>query len=90
MIKIILSTFFIVFLAELGDKTQLATMLISSNSNSPAAVFIGSSLALIASSFLGVLIGNILYKYIPQWIIQSASGVVFIILGFIILFIYKK
>lgn len=86
MIKIILSTFFIVFIAELGDKTQLATMLISSQSNSRVAVLLGSSLALILSSILGVLLGSVLDKYIPSNILQLASAVAFIAIGIILLF----
>ncbi len=52
MLKAIFSTFILVFIAELGDKTQLATMLISAKSKSIIPVFIGASLALICSSAL--------------------------------------
>jgi putative Ca2+/H+ antiporter (TMEM165/GDT1 family) len=86
MIKIIISTFFIVFIAELGDKTQLATMIISSQSNSKVAVLLGSSIALICSSILGVLIGSILNKYIPPNIIQFASAIAFLVIGVLLLF----
>ena len=86
MIKIILSTFFIVFIAELGDKTQLATMLISSQSNSKLAVLIGSSVALVCSSIIGVLLGSVLNKYIPANILQKASAVAFICIGSLLLF----
>ncbi|EAZ90021.1 TMEM165/GDT1 family protein [Crocosphaera chwakensis] len=51
------STFITIFLAEMGDKTQLATLLISAESQSPWVVFAGAALALIATSLLGVLIG---------------------------------
>ena len=88
MIKIIFSTFLIVFLAELGDKTQLATMLISSRSPSKIAVLIGSSIALVCSSILGVILGSILNKYIPPNILQLASAIAFIVLG-IFLLIHK-
>ncbi|HBN28326.1 MAG TPA: hypothetical protein DD421_04720, partial [Clostridiaceae bacterium] len=43
MLKIIFSTFFLVFLAELGDKTQITTMMLASESKSKTAVFIGSA-----------------------------------------------
>lgn len=51
------STFITIFLAEMGDKTQLSTLLISAESQSPWVVFAGSALALIVTSLLGVLIG---------------------------------
>lgn len=86
MIKIIISTFFIVFIAELGDKTQLATMIMSSQSNSKLGVLLGSSLALICSSVLGVLIGSALNKYIPPNLIQLASGIAFVAIGIVLIF----
>jgi Ca2+/H+ antiporter, TMEM165/GDT1 family len=56
------STFITIFLAEMGDKTQLVTLLMSAESQSPWIVFIGSALALIATSLLGVSIGYWLSK----------------------------
>ena len=50
---LLISTFLTVFLAELGDKTQLATVAISGTSNRPLAVFLGSSSALVLASLLG-------------------------------------
>ena len=55
MWKIILSTFFLVFIAELGDKTQLSTMILASKTKNPIAVFIGGACALIVTSLIGVL-----------------------------------
>jgi putative Ca2+/H+ antiporter (TMEM165/GDT1 family) len=86
MLKIIFSTFLLVFIAELGDKTQLTTMLLSAESNSKAAVFFGSSLALVCSSLLGVLFGSIINKYIPPNIIQTAAAIAFILIGILLLF----
>jgi putative Ca2+/H+ antiporter (TMEM165/GDT1 family) len=85
MLRTILYTFFLIFIAELGDKTQLATMLISAKSNSIIAVFIGSSAALICSSFIGVYAGVYITKYIPPHYIQNSAGVLFIIMGLLIL-----
>ena len=55
VLSLLLSTFLTVFIAELGDKTQLATLTISGTSNKPFAVFLGSSLALVFASLLGAL-----------------------------------
>lgn len=85
MWKTILSTFLLVFLAELGDKTQLSTMLLASKSNSIWVIFVGSAAALILSSLLGCLAGVCINKYIPQSYIQVGSGLAFLVIGFLLL-----
>jgi len=85
MLKTIMYTFFLVFVAELGDKTQLATMLLSAKSNSIITVFIGSSLALICSSFIGVFAGAYITRYVPPHYIQNSAGALFIVMGILIL-----
>jgi putative Ca2+/H+ antiporter (TMEM165/GDT1 family) len=85
MWKTILTTFLLIFLAELGDKTQLSTMLLASRSKSMWYTFIGSACALIFSSFIGVLAGSILNKYIPQSYIQNISGIIFVIFGILLI-----
>ena len=59
---IFITTFTTIFIAELGDKTQIATLMLSAESGKPIIVFIGSSLALISSSIVGVLIGKWISK----------------------------
>ncbi|WHH57257.1 TMEM165/GDT1 family protein [Petroclostridium sp. X23] len=86
MWKIIFTTFWIVFLAELGDKTQLSTMLLASKTKSGLSVFIGAASALILSSVIGVLCGEILSRYIPQNYIQIGAGISFIAIGLLLLF----
>lgn len=86
MLKIIISTFILVFIAELGDKTQLTTMLLSSQSSYKLGVFIGSSLALICSSIIGVIIGSLLNKYIPPHFLQKSAAIAFLIIGILLLF----
>lgn len=83
--KIIFTTFWLVFVAELGDKTQLETMLLSAKCGSPLPVFLGSSLALIVASALAACAGGIITKYIPPEFIQNAAGMIFIIMGVLIL-----
>lgn len=85
MLRIIMTTFFIVFIAELGDKTQLQTMLLATQSKSIWPVFMGASLALVLSSLIGVFAGTFLSKYIPPHYLQNAAGVTFIIIGILTL-----
>jgi len=86
MWKSIASAFVLVFLAELGDKTQLSTMLLASKSKSIWYTFIGSACALVLSSLLGVLAGSVLNKYVPPNIIQMCAGLAFVIIGGLLIF----
>ncbi len=88
MFSVIITTFWIVFLAELGDKTQLQTMLLAAQSKSIWPVFIGSSLALVFSSFLGVSASTVLTKYISPDYLQTGAGFVFIVIGILTLLGY--
>ena len=78
-----LSTVFLtVFIAELGDKTQLATLLFASDREvNPMVVFVGASLALIAASAIGVLAGSALAHYVSGKILHYIAGVGFILIG---------
>ena len=80
-LRLILSTFLVIFLAELGDKTQLAAMAASAGSNQPWSILLGASLALIVSSALAVLAGKIIGTYIPMKYIKLAAGAVFLLFG---------
>jgi len=79
--KLIASTFGIIFLAELGDKTQLAAMTMSASSQKPVAVFIGASLALTAVSAIGVAVGAGLAEVVPMAIIRKAAAALFVLIG---------
>ena len=81
VLSLLLSTFLTVFIAELGDKTQLATLTISGTSNKPLAVFLGSSLALISSSIVGVLIGKWLSKKISPSKFSLFTGALMILIS---------
>jgi putative Ca2+/H+ antiporter (TMEM165/GDT1 family) len=85
MWKSVFTAFLLVFLAELGDKTQLSTMLLASKSDSIWMIFLGSSLALLLSTLLGVLFGSMINRYIPEIYIQIGSGIAFLIVGFLLL-----
>ncbi|MDD3840058.1 MAG: TMEM165/GDT1 family protein [Clostridia bacterium] len=86
MFKIFITTLGIIFMAELGDKTQLATMLLAAESKSWLAVFLGAVTALCLSTLIGVFSGSILSKTIPTTYLQTGAGLAFIIIGFLLLF----
>ena len=81
VLSLLLSTFLTVFIAELGDKTQLATLTISGTSNKPFAVFLGSSSALVFASLLGALTGGSISNFIPEAILKSIASLTFFIIG---------
>jgi putative Ca2+/H+ antiporter (TMEM165/GDT1 family) len=70
------STFVTIFLAELGDKTQVATLLMTAESQSPWIVFAGAGSALVATSLLGVLLGRWLARRISPKTLEKSAGVV--------------
>jgi len=79
--KVLVTTFATIFLAELGDKTQLATFAFSAETKSRVSVFIGSAGALVLTSLLGVLLGAAISKLIPPNFLNMGAGVLFVILG---------
>ena len=78
---VFLSTATTVFLAELGDKTQLAIVSISGTSTRPGAVFAGSAAALVLASLVGAAAGGSLSSVIPTDALQLAASVGFLIIG---------
>ena len=81
LLTLLFTTFITIFLAEMGDKTQLTTITLSSTTNKPLAVFIGSSVALILATLLGALAGSSISNLIPAFILKLLSGIVFLIIG---------
>jgi len=69
------STFITIFLAELGDKTQLSTLLMSAESQAPGVVFVGAATALIATSLLGVILGQWIASRLAPKTVEIAAGV---------------
>ncbi len=90
LLTLLFTTFFTIFLAELGDKTQLTTITLSSTTNKPLAVFIGSSIALILATLLGALAGGSIANLIPEFFLKLLSGLVFLIIGINLLAQSKK
>ena len=79
--SIVITTFSTIFLAELGDKTQLATLILSAQSGRPLIIFFGAALALISTSLLGVLIGRWIAKNLPRQRFTVVSGIIMLSLG---------
>jgi putative Ca2+/H+ antiporter (TMEM165/GDT1 family) len=80
--KILLTVFTSVFIAELGDKTQLATMLFASDKDtSKLTVFLGAAAALIVTSAIGVAAGSIMSQYVSAKTLQYVAGIGFIAIG---------
>ena len=88
--KLLVSAFVSVFVAELGDKTQLATLSLAAGEQSKLSVFIGSSLALIATSAIAVLAGGLITRFVsPIWL-RRIAGAVFIAMGILFLLTREK
>jgi putative Ca2+/H+ antiporter (TMEM165/GDT1 family) len=80
--KIFLTIFASVFIAELGDKTQLATMLFAADKEvSKTTVFLAASAALIVASAMGVLAGSLLSETINEKVLHYIAGVGFLLIG---------
>jgi putative Ca2+/H+ antiporter (TMEM165/GDT1 family) len=79
--KVMLTTFGMIFLAELGDKTQLATFAFAAESKTRLAVFLGAAGALIMTSLLAVVFGSAVSRLIPANYIKAGAGALFVLLG---------
>ncbi|MEO0113935.1 MAG: TMEM165/GDT1 family protein [candidate division WOR-3 bacterium] len=83
--RIFITVFGTIFLAELGDKTQLAIFSFACTSKYPLTVFLGASFALLLTSMLAVLVGTGLQRVIPVKILHIIAAIAFIIIGIILL-----
>ena len=84
-LKTLLTTFGLIFLAELGDKTQFAALCLSADSESRLSVFLGASLALASSALIAVLLGAVLARCFPPHVIKTVGGLLFMVMGAIML-----
>ena len=84
-INILITSFSTIFLAELGDKTQLATLILSAQSGKPIIIFTGAALALIVTSLLGVLLGQWIANNLPRQRYTLISGIIMLSLGIYLL-----
>jgi putative Ca2+/H+ antiporter (TMEM165/GDT1 family) len=85
-IRILLSTFALLFIAELGDKTQLAVISMTAKHKAPLWIFLGAALALVAVTALGVLGGELLTRIIPEAILRKIAAVLFVGMGLLMWF----
>ncbi len=83
--KIFWTAFVTLFLAELGDKTQLAVITMTGKTSSAISVFLGAALALVLVTLIGVLFGSLLGEFIPTEWLQRIVAVAFIIIGVLML-----
>ena len=79
--KVLLTVFTTIFLAEIGDKTQLAVLTLVASTKQPAAVFLGAVLALASVTALGVLGGEALTRVVPEIWLKRASAAAFVVIG---------
>lgn len=83
-------SFITVFLAEIGDKSQLAAIALGGSSQNPRAVFIGSTVALILASFLGVIAGGGFAQILPEKLLKAIAAVGFAILALRLLWVDEE
>ena len=83
--QIFMATFWLVFLAELGDKTQLAVML-QSAVHGRTVVFLAASLALVLSTLLNVFLGGLISKMVSERVIHGVGGALFLVFGALMLY----
>lgn len=75
-------TFSTLFIAEMGDKTQLAVFTLVTESKQPLSVFLGASLALAVVTLIGVIFGGLVSKIVPPQYLKIGAGILFVAIGF--------
>ena len=85
-LKVFLTTFVALFIAELGDKTQLAAISLTSETGRPLSVFLGSVVALALVTLIGVVFGSVLLQYVPEVYLKKAAALLFVVIGILMWF----
>ena len=76
-----LTAFTAIFLAEIGDKTQIAIVTMAASSRRPLSIFLGGSVALVLLTAIGAVAGDIVMKYIPGSVLSKAAAILFVLIG---------
>ncbi len=84
-IEVFLVSFFLLTISELGDKTQLAIIILTAKSRKPVIVFVAAMTGFILINGVGVLIGQIIVQFVPYLFIRFSTGIIFIVFGVILL-----
>lgn len=84
-LKLFFSTFLLIFLAELGDKTQLATMTLAAKEKAYPTIFIAAVLGFALATIVAIVVGVFGAKVLPPEIIQKIAGALFVLVGILIL-----
>ena len=79
--RLVISTFVMIFLAELGDKTQISIFALATNKGSFLSILVGATTALLMSTIIAVGLGGVVGRFVPEKILKLASGAVFLIFG---------
>lgn len=79
--RIFFVSFGALFVAEMGDKTQLAVFSLVTESRAPLGVFLGASAALVAVTLIGVLFGGVVTKLVPPFYLRLGAGILFLGIG---------
>ena len=85
-LRVLLSTFALLFVAELGDKTQLAVISMTAKHKMPIWIFVGATLALAAVTLIGVLGGELLTRIIPEMVLRKIAAVLIVVMGVLMWF----
>jgi putative Ca2+/H+ antiporter (TMEM165/GDT1 family) len=80
------TTFGLLVVAEMGDKTQLAAITLAAQTRSPVSVFLGAALALTLVSLVGVAVGSVLGHYLPAALLRKIAAIAFVVIGGLMLF----
>lgn len=85
-LRLLFSTFGLLFLAELGDKTQLAVFTLVARHKAPIPIFLGAAIALVLVTAIGALVGQGVSQVVPQEVIHRGAAALFILMGILIWF----
>jgi putative Ca2+/H+ antiporter (TMEM165/GDT1 family) len=85
-LRVFLSTFALLFVAELGDKTQLAVISMTAKHKTPVWIFAGATLALASVTLLGVLGGELLTRFVPEMVLRKMAAALFVVMGLLMWF----